>query len=62
LRHSHQASPSESVEWPLAEPAQASNRPSSAGDDDLASSLYSLQVLAKAIMELADPNFALGLM
>ncbi|HEY0392275.1 MAG TPA: hypothetical protein VGC63_11250 [Solirubrobacterales bacterium] len=62
MRHTHQATPSESVEWPLAESAQASHRPSSAGDDDLSSRLYSPQVLAESIMELADPHFALGLM
>jgi len=62
LRHAHQATPSESVEWPLAEPTEARHWPSSAGDDDLPSPLYSLQVLTEAIMELSYSYFPLGRM
>jgi len=62
LRHPHKATAGESVEWPLAKPAQASNRPPTPGDDDLASPLHSLQVLTETIVQLADTDFALGSM
>jgi hypothetical protein len=62
LRHPNEATSRERIEWPLAKPAEASDRPSAAGDDDLASSLHSLQVLAEAIVQLADADFAIGLM
>lgn len=62
MRHPNQAPARESVERPLTEPTQASNRPPAPGNDDLASPLDSLQILAEAIMELTDSNFALGLM
>jgi hypothetical protein len=62
LRHPHQATAHESVEWPLTEPAEARDGSPAPGDDDLASSLHSLQVLAEAIVKLTDPDFALGLM
>ena len=50
------------VERPLTEPAQTSYGPTAPGNDDLATPLHSLQVLTKAIMQLAYANFALGLM
>jgi len=62
LRHPNQAAARESIKGPLAEPAETSHRPPAAGDDDLASPLYSLQVLAEAVMELANSDFALMLM
>jgi hypothetical protein len=62
LRHTHQATARESIERPLSEPAEASNRPPTPGDDDLASPLYALQVLAEAIVQLADPDLTLWLM
>ena len=62
MRHPHQTAARESIKRPLAEPAEASHRPPAAGDDDLASPLHSLQVLAEAIVELSDSDFALGLM
>jgi hypothetical protein len=62
LRHPHQTAAGESIKRPLAEPAEASYRPPAAGDDDLASPLHSLQVLAQAIVELSDPDLGLGLM
>jgi hypothetical protein len=62
LRQPHQAAMGESLERPLAEPAEASDGPPSAGDENLASSLHSPQVLAEAIVELSDSDFALGLM
>lgn len=60
--HSHQATAHESVERPLTETAQARNRPAAASDDELSSTLYSLQVLAETIVELTDTDFTLGLM
>jgi hypothetical protein len=62
LRHPHQAAASESVERPLAEPAEARDGSPAAGNDDLSSTLYSLQVLAEAIVQLSDTDFALILM
>lgn len=62
MRHPDQSAARESIERPLAEPAQARYRTSAASNNDLASPLYSLQVLAEAIMELTDPDFTLGLM
>jgi hypothetical protein len=62
LRQSHQTTACESVERPLTKPAQASNRPAAPSDDDLASPLYSLQILAEAIVQLPDTDFALMLM
>jgi hypothetical protein len=62
LRHPHQTAASENVERPLAEPAEARDGSPAAGDDDLSSTLYSLQVLAEAIVELTDTDFTLGVM
>jgi hypothetical protein len=62
LRHPHQTTTRKSIKWPLAEPAEAGHGPSAAGDDNLASPLHSLQVLAEAIVELTDPDFVLCLM
>jgi hypothetical protein len=56
----HQATSRESFKRPLSEPAESSDRPAAPGDDHLAASLHALQVLAEAVMELADPDFALG--
>jgi hypothetical protein len=58
----HQAAPRERFKRPLAKPAQPSHRPPAAGDDNLASTLHSLQVLAETIMELTHSDLALGLM
>jgi hypothetical protein len=60
LRHSDQAAPRKRIEWPLAKPAEASYGPPAPGDDNLAAPLYSLQVLAEAIMELSDSDLGLG--
>jgi len=62
LRHPNQATARERVKRPLAEPTQAGNRTSAASDNDLVPPLHPLQVLAEAIMELTDPDFALWLM
>jgi len=62
LRHPNEATTGESIERPLAKPAQASHRLPTASDDDLASPLYALQILTEAIVELTDPDLALGLM
>lgn len=62
MRHPDQSAARESIERPLTEPAQARHRTSAPGDDDLASPLHSLQVLAEAIVELTDPDFTFGLM
>jgi hypothetical protein len=60
--HPHQATARESIERPLAKPAEAGHWPPAPGDDDLAAPLYSLQVLAEAVVQLSDANFTLGLM
>jgi hypothetical protein len=62
LGQTHQAAARESVEWPLTEPTQSGHWSSAAGNDDLASPLHSLQVLAEAIMQLSDTNFTIGWM
>jgi hypothetical protein len=62
LRHPHQTAASERIEGSLSEAAEASHGPPAAGDDDLASPLHSLQILAEAVMELTDTDFPLGLM
>jgi hypothetical protein len=62
LRHPHKPTSRESIERTLAEAAEAGNGSAAASDDDLASILNSLQVLAEAVMQLTDSNFALGLM
>jgi hypothetical protein len=62
LGHPHQAASRESIERTLAEAAEAGDGPAAAGDDDLASPLHPLQVLAEAIVQLADPDFTLRLM
>lgn len=59
MRHTHQATTSESVEWPLPKPTQASDGPTAPSDDDLASPLHLLQVLTQAIVKLPYSNFAL---
>lgn len=59
MRHPHKTATRESIEWPLAEPAEASNRPATPGDDDLTSPLHALQVLAETIMELSDSDLTL---
>jgi len=62
LRHPNQAAACESIEWSLAESAETSDGPAAPSNDDLASPLHSLQILAEAIVQLADPDFALRLM
>jgi hypothetical protein len=62
LRHPHQTTSRESIERTLAEPAEAGDGSAAAGNDDLAPSLHSLQVLAEAIVKLSDSDFGLGLM
>jgi hypothetical protein len=59
LRHPHQATARESLEWPLAEPTQTRDGAPATGNDHLASPLHSLQVLAEAVVQLADSDFAL---
>ena len=59
MRHPHQTTSRESIEWTLAEPAEASDGSAAAGNDNLAPSLHSLQVLAEAIVKLTDSHFAL---
>jgi hypothetical protein len=58
----HQTASRESIERPLAEPAEARHRPTAPGDNDLTAPLHSLQVLAEAVVQLTDSNFALRLM
>jgi hypothetical protein len=62
VRYPNQPPARERVERPLAKPTQSSHGSPTAGDDHLAPGLNTLQVLAKAVMQLPDPNFALGLM
>jgi hypothetical protein len=62
LRHPHQTTPRKSIERTLAEPAEAGHRPPTPRDEDLTAPLHSLQVLAKAVVKLTDPDFALGVM
>jgi hypothetical protein len=62
LRHPHQAAARENVERPLAESTQTSYGPTASGNDDLASTLDSLQVLAETVVQLADADFILRLM
>jgi hypothetical protein len=62
LRHPHQTTARESVEWPLTESAQTSHGATAPGDNDLAAPLHSLQVLAKAVVQLAHADLAPGLM
>jgi hypothetical protein len=59
LWHPYEATLRERLKRPLTESAQTSHRPTAPGNDDLAPILDSLQILAKAIMQLAYANFAL---
>jgi hypothetical protein len=62
LRHPHQTTSREGIERTLAEPAEARHRQPAPRDDDLTAPLHSLQILAEAIVELTDPDFALRVM
>jgi hypothetical protein len=62
LRQPHQTTARESIEWPLAKPAEARHWPPAPSDHNLTAPLYALQVLAEAVMELTDSDLALGLM
>ncbi len=62
MRHPHQTTSRESIKRTLAEPAEASDGSAATRDHNLASPLHSLQVLAEAIVQLADADLALGLM
>jgi hypothetical protein len=61
-RHPNQAAARERVERSFSKPAQTSHGSPTAGDDHLAPSLNSLQVLTQTIVELTDSHFALGVM
>ena len=55
----NQAAPSESFERPLAEAAQTSDRSPAPGDHDITAALDPFQILAEAIVQFSDPDFAL---
>jgi len=62
LRHPHQATAGESIEWPLAKAAQTGDRLSASRYNHLGSPLHALQILTEAIVQLPNPDLALGLM
>jgi hypothetical protein len=63
LWHPHQTTSREVFERPLGiESSEASDAPPTPGNDDLASVLHSLQILAEAIVQLTDPYLTRRLM